>query len=342
MKKKVIMLLMFSVMLCGCNKKEDVSNKPSEVVESVEESGSEEKVESTPEPTVEPTAEPTSEPIAEPTTESSVEPTEEPIKGAEERENLVNTYADIDLSPYEDYISFDDYSWFKLPEDMFEWDYPTYMSIVCAINEYYGGNVEGTYTCDINTDIVSMETNMVWQIKVSGSENNLLVGINGYENTASVEEVPEWVEGPIEYGVEYVNKETGEIFIAFDPNPDISTEHIRDSFSEVIGTISEYKVFNVSDYDYYSEDNIAKSPEWVRNNYIFYPDEWENLFCFAVSVDMFGENVVFEEAESYSYYHYNGSDYEMCYKVNGTDMCFVFCEDASVVYVYDLALETRE
>lgn len=122
--------------------------------------------------------------------EHSIESTElmdEPIKGAEERDSLKSTYADIDLSAYEDYISFDNYPWFELPEGMLEWDYSTYQYIVCAINEYYGGEVKGTYTCDINSDIVSMESNMVWKIKVTGSENTLLVGINGYENTASVE-----------------------------------------------------------------------------------------------------------------------------------------------------------
>ena len=121
----------------------------------------------------------------------SVEPTEseEIVKGAEERENLVNTYADIDLSVIETDISLEDYPWFVLPDDVSEYDYHTYQVIVGTLSEYFNGDVQDTYTCNIKEDIVSMETNVVFKIRVHGEKSDILFGWNGYENTASVEVV---------------------------------------------------------------------------------------------------------------------------------------------------------
>ena len=126
--------------------------------------------------------------------------------------------------------------------------------------------------------------------------------------------------------------------IVFDPTP-VVIDGVKDGFADVINTISEYKKYLVSEVNYESESIMSTMPEWVLNNYIFYPDEWEDVFCYAVSVDMCGSDVSFEQSERVSYYHYNGSDYCKTYSVNGVDMCFVFCEDSSVVYVYNIDLE---
>ena len=109
------------------------------------------------------------------------------IKGAEERANLRNTYADFDFSKDGTDIAFEDYPWFVLPSDASPFDYYTYQMIICSINEYYGGDVPDVYTCNIATDIVSLETNMVFKVKVTGEKSTLYVGINGYEYTTSVE-----------------------------------------------------------------------------------------------------------------------------------------------------------
>lgn len=114
---------------------------------------------------------------------------EEPIiHGAERREELKNTYTDIDLSVVAvDDVVFEECSWFTVPADASEYDYTTYQSIISAIDIYYGGNVPDEYTCDITKDIVTRETNMVFSVKVTGKSSTLLVGLNGYEFGASVE-----------------------------------------------------------------------------------------------------------------------------------------------------------
>lgn len=154
-------------------------------------------------------------------------------------------------------------------------------------------------------------------------------------------DVPDWVEGPIEYGVEYRNEETGEVYIAFDPNPEVNTDFVRESFSEVIDTISEYGTYEVSSINYEDASITENLPEWVRNIYIFYPDDWQPVFCYALALKLYGEGLEFGETEATSYYHYNSGDYAHVYSINGVDVCFVFCEDNSVVYVYDLALEGK-
>lgn len=144
----------------------------------------------------------------------------------------------------------------------------------------------------------------------------------------------------VEYGVEYVD-ENGNITVYLDPNPPKVSDNIKESFSEVIDTIGEYKSFTVSDIDYKADAVISNAPDWLKDEYIFYPDDWVGMFCYALSVKMFGSDVSFENTDAQTKYHYNSKDFCMGYRVNGTDMCFVFCEDSSIVYVYEKAQELK-
>lgn len=144
----------------------------------------------------------------------------------------------------------------------------------------------------------------------------------------------------VEYGVEYVD-ENGNITVYLDPNPPKVSDNIKESFSEVIDTIGEYKSFTVSDIDYKDDAIISNAPDWLKDEYIFYPDDWVGMFCYALSVKMFGSDVSFENTDAQTKYHYNSKDFCMGYRVNGTDMCFVFCEDSSIVYVYEKAQELK-
>lgn len=176
MKKKITVLLIISMVLCACGKEKEVEYSKEDVIPPTSESKDD----------YEKTAQ-----SLEALTEESQDSTEPIIKGAEERESLKNTYADIDLLSIETDISFEDYPWFTVPENASEYYYGIYQEVICAINEYYNGKVVGSYTCDVDTDIVSRETNMVFSIRVQGTENTLIVGLNGYEHTASVEPI-EW------------------------------------------------------------------------------------------------------------------------------------------------------
>lgn len=144
----------------------------------------------------------------------------------------------------------------------------------------------------------------------------------------------------VEYGVEYVD-ENGNITVYLDPNPPKVSDNIKESFSEVIDTIGEYKSFTVSDIDYKADAIVSNAPDWLKDEYIFYPDDWVGMFCYALSVKMFGSDVSFENTDAQTKYHYNSKDFCMGYRVNGTDMCFVFCEDSSIVYVYEKAQELK-
>lgn len=146
-------------------------------------------------------------------------------------------------------------------------------------------------------------------------------------------------QSSVEYG-EYVD-ENGNVTVILDPNPPKVSDNIKESFSEVIDKIGEYKSFTVSDIDYKADAIISNAPDWLKDEYIFYPDDWVGMFCYALSVKMFGSDVSFENTDAQTKYHYNSKDFCMGYSVNGTDMCFVFCEDSSIVYVYEKAQELK-
>lgn len=94
------------------------------------------------------------------------------------------------------------------------------------------------------------------------------------------------------------------------------------------------------DKDSLVTDNLEdKLPEWAYADIIFYPDDSEILLkCFAVAIDVYGDNISFEESESKSYFAYK-NDYVYVYKVDGVDVCFVFSDN--LIYCYKLSNENN-
>lgn len=214
-------------------------------------------------------------------------------------------------------------------------DVPGYIDIVSP-SEGEDIDYGNTDTYESTSESEASEEHSVVPSEESSEENS--EPLPEESNEPTTEESGE--SQSVEYGVEYVD-ENGNITVYLDPNPPKVSDNIKESFSEVIDTIGEYKSFTVSDIDYKADAIVSNAPDWLKDEYIFYPDDWVGMFCYALSVKMFGSDVSFENTDAQTKYHYNSKDFCMGYRVNGTDMCFVFCEDSSIVYVYEKAQELK-
>lgn len=102
---------------------------------------------------------------------------EKPAESAEYKDlyksNIEVDIGEIDLNP-------DDYAWFTIPEGTDMAYYGIYQFIIYGINTYYSGNVPGTFTCAMPDDIFNETTNMIFEVHVHGSEQDVDMAIDTY------------------------------------------------------------------------------------------------------------------------------------------------------------------
>lgn len=96
---------------------------------------------------------------------------------------------------------------------------------------------------------------------------------------------------------------------------------------------------NTIDLETYITDE--KTPNWLVEELIFYPDDTRNITCYAAARLTYGDDILFENVDKTSFYSFDDGSYTVVYNVNSTAICFTFDSDTTKVYVYELDREKQ-
>lgn len=94
-----------------------------------------------------------------------------------------------------------------------------------------------------------------------------------------------------------------------------------------------YYDLNTIDVESYIEDE--KTPTWLTEELIFYPDDMRAITCYAVARLVYGDDILFEKSGKRSFYSFEDGSYTLVYDVNGKSICFTFDSLETTAYVYD-------
>lgn len=115
------------------------------------------------------------------------------------------------------------------------------------------------------------------------------------------------------------------------------TEWIKDTL-----VISESVIsYDLSEFNLETTEVPEDTPDWIKDELIFYPDDDMALNCYKIAKVAYGNNIIFNESDESSFYVYNDDTYTLVYDVNNIPICFTFTEDTTIVYVYELSKEKQ-